>query len=562
MLSVVLAETSTPVFLTNARKLVAARGGAFIAAFIVVIAVIVVQGAAHAAQQESRYAKFDDWFRRYKSKQIYYDVSAGRAASGCEIDRMGPGGLLQQAFSECIQIPTRDSARRLLDVASFYFIEDEFTESQQFAAYAPVCVREAATAALGSLTSRDAADFLATDVLLDRSASPPARRAAAVRALGIIKDTKTKLAVFAAASDPSPMVRAAAMGAAVEIGGVRPSSICAWLAEPEPETKIAALNAASKFIVKITDPADRESVITGVRALLTDTNYQIRARAIEILVAAPSRDSIPALIAGMERENLNIPLGTGRKRILLKFGEALERITGMGIPADDPARWAEWWTSVYLKFRLGDQVAGRPVTAASHENYFTIPIKTDRMVFLIDVSRSMDEPSGSPPAGPKLIKPANPKSWTKLEKVKNELLRLVRELNNSDHFDIIAFSGEPKAAFSQLRRATKENKKAAEKFLIQQIASGETALYEAFAAAFQNSSDGPDTLFVLTDGESTAGSVSLPGDLEKRVATLNPERAVEIHTIFAGTPGSAGAQGELLLERIAKNHKGEFRRVQ
>jgi hypothetical protein len=505
----------------------------------------------------ARFAKFDAWFQRYKSGAILYQISAGRAPAGCEVDVFGPGGRLHAALAECLASPSRAASQRLLEAATFYFSDDPAEESNKYDAQAPARVRDEALAALGMLRAGGAAEFLARDVLMDRTNCPTARRVAAARALGMIKDPATRLAVLAAASDPVPLVRAAAIESAVCLGGVQPATLCRWLGDPELDIRLAAIDAIAESVIHYKNDGDREAVLAPLRGLLGDPDWRIRLRAIEILAKAPARESIPALIAAMDRERSEIGNDRGRKRIVLKCGEALERITALGLPADDPAPWAKWWNTVYQHFQVGDQVAGRPGTAAVRDHYFTIPVKSGHMVFVIDVSRSMDEPCAAPPDTLRIVRPAQSGRWTRLDKAKNELIRVVRGLEDYDAFDIVAFSTSARAAFSALTKATKDMKKRAEKFISQLAPGGETALYDALSTALSTAGE-PDTVFVLTDGEPTSGSATRPEELLRRLRIMNRAKAAEIHTIF---PGASGSTGEALLKRIAMENRGEFRSI-
>lgn len=508
-----------------------------------------------------RFPRFDEWFRRYREGRVLFVLRGGKAAAGVELDSFAPDSAFRRALQECQRTGGRAAAEHLLDLACFRFAEDPQVEAEKFAAAAPARVRDEAMSALAQLGEKEVAEYLAREVLLDRARMAPSKRAAAALALGRRREAGQALALYSAASDPVTEVRSAAIAAAVSVGDVRPTLLARWLSDPDPVIRLEALGGLTSALARKKDPAERESALLAASERLGDGDWRVRDRAAGLLLAFPSRASIAPLIALLESELARIASGTGRRRVLETAGEALVGITSVEIPANDSGRWKKWWEANRERFVVGDHAAGRARTQAE-SNYFSIPIRTDRMVFVIDISGSMNEPYGAPAPG---TSAGSGGETTKIARVKQELARVVKGLAETDRFQIVAFSNQVQSAFPRLVPATKDNKRAAERFLAGLRAEGGTALWDALEIAFLFSGargDEPgrdaDTIFCLTDGEPTAGAIVEPAEILKAVSHVNKTACVRIHTLFAGPEGSAGS---ILLNELAHDHGGEFRRV-
>ncbi len=522
------------------------------------------------SRESSQLARFDDWFRLYRDGRIVFGDVPGKVPAGSRADSLEGASEFQRALSACLSSPGRGATDRLLSLASFRFHPDPSVEAIRNAPQAPERVREAALRALVAVADPETLQFLAREILMERRRTPPEKRVAAARVLGERKDASTLLALYSATSDPDAGVRESAISAAIRVGGPKASRLLGWLSDPSAPIRGRVLDAVGSALADVEDANARTPLLDAVLARLGDDDWRIRDRAAEILGAHPSREAVPALIAALEAEHLRIGQGTGRKRLLHRFGETLATITGIDIPALDAGRWRVWWDAAGHRFRIGDEVTGRPRTRADGATYFSIPIRSDRMVFLVDVSGSMNDDYGAPPLttgkqDPVIVQPASPGRWTKIERVKNELLRVIRGLEERDQFQIVAFSDEVSAAFPCLTAATRAHKKSAEKFVLGLRAGGGTGLYDALAtslpldAACAASPAGePDTLFVLSDGKPTVGRVTDPWEIARITTSANDTSRMEIHTLYLGPEGDGPAQ---FLVQLARRNGGIFRRI-
>jgi VWA domain-containing protein/HEAT repeat protein/PBS lyase HEAT-like repeat-containing protein len=516
------------------------------------------------AQDASRFPRFDDWFRRYRDSRVLFRVLQGRVPTGCRIDSMAPDGEFKSALRDCVRAADRQAVDRLLGLATFRFHDDPAIETERFGAQLPSVVRDSAIDALSTLKTHDVVGYLSREVLLERSRTPPARRAAAAAALGRAKAPQALLALYAAASDPEPGVRVAAIDAAVSVGGPRGSEVLRWMEDNSVDVRLRVVEAVARSLEGI-PPGDAVAspALAAVEKRLVDDDWRVRDAAVEILGEHPTVQAIPALIDALREERNRMAAGSGRKRLQARIGETLARLTGAEVPPLDAGRWQLWWESARSRFRIGGEVAGRPRTRAVAASYFDIPIRSDRLVFTIDVSTSMSDGYGAPPvmtgAGASETIPvpaADPRAWTKLERVKNELVRVIRGLDESALFQIVAFDAELREAFPKLMPATRESKKAAEKFVVSLRTGSGTAIYDALSASLHI--PGADTVYLLTDGAPTAGRVIDPEEILRRVTEDNRTMRTEIHTVFVGEDFDTAAP---FLTELARRNRGEHRRV-
>jgi HEAT repeat protein len=525
------------------------------------------RGAAAGRQDRSGLPRFDDWFRRYRDGKIIFQLRGGRAPSGTEVDTFAPDGPFQRALMECVKSKAPSGADRLLELATFHFSESPADELEGFAVQCPERVREEALSALARMRSPEVMDYLTREVLLERSKTAPKKRAAAAAAIGLVKDRNFALALYSATSDAAPEVRAAAVSAAAEFADVRSSLLTRWLVDPDSDVRLLALGAAAQALSRSPAEPEKSDILDKVLARLGDEDWRVRERAIDVAAAYPSKASIGPLIQMLGGELDGIAKKTGRKRVARRAGDALIHLTSIEIPPLDVGRWRRWWENAEPRFEVGSHSPGTPRTVADSATYFTIAVKSDRMVFVVDTSGSMNELFGDLYAGTG----AAPKGKegrqgaSKLDRLKEELIRVIRNLDDGDRFQIVAFSSQVKTAFPSLTFATKDQKRAAERFVKLLVADGGTALWNGLEAALKQScavpglaATGADTIFLLTDGEPTSGSLVEPADITRAVQTLNRGARVEVNTIFVGPESGAGA---LLLAQLARDSGGEYRRV-
>ncbi|UCG15158.1 MAG: VWA domain-containing protein [Phycisphaerales bacterium] len=138
-----------------------------------------------------------------------------------------------------------------------------------------------------------------------------------------------------------------------------------------------------------------------------------------------------------------------------------------------------------------------------------------------------------------------------LHGVKKELKRSIKALRRTQRFHVIFYnSGEPlENPPKKLISATSASKADAFRFIDEKVeAAGSTDPLMAIARAFAVK---PDLVYFLSDGE-----IPMASQLLTLLEQVNEDRSVRVFTIAYVDP-----RGAELLEKIAREHRGEYRYV-
>ena len=372
--------------------------------------------------------------------------------------------------------------------------------------------------ALGGLGDKAAVVSL-LGVLRDED---PRVRSEALLALGLLKEEAAlpQMAVFAKAADPR--IREVAARALGMLGSPRAlQHLIAVLADPEPRV----VESAADGLGLLASPA----AVTPL---------------IDHLEVAAGKGALGPGPAGKE------PAGRDSKgpdlRLVDALTRALERVTGMTL-GDDADLWRAWWKEA--KDRPAPE-SGRPAAPTTIEGprYYGFAVRSSRVMFVVDVSRSM--------------------SWNgRLETAQKELQQVIERLHPRCRFGIVSFSDSADSWNEKLVPATPENVRKAVRYVERLVPINATNAYDGIRAALKD--EDVDTVFLLSDGSPTAGAVIEPDAILAEVREMNRWRRVRIHTIalLKGEPPSGmgaledPASAESFMKRLAAENDGQFRVV-
>lgn len=380
--------------------------------------------------------------------------------------------------------------------------------------------------------------------VLDRSADV-AVKFEALRALGRCGKRSAFARLIPFLSDPDWRLR---MGAVEGLG---------FTGDPE------AISDVRRFIVRSEEPIVVETAIEAVARLGT-------------------RDAIEPLLEGLK---------VGRLRARQKCRAALRRLAKelFGHEKDyqvDPNAWGTWWRKVKSGVALDDASFSAKETAS----YFSFPIESDRVLFILDVSGSMqwpDAPEGSD------IRPADWKE-RRIDLAHRELFRALRALAKQSRgsvpkkakkgetsdlpyapteegvepptlFNVATFAGVVTPWLPEAVVATDANVDAAIAWLEKQLPRGGTATYDALAYGLAQKNI--DTIYFLSDGVPSLGRFEEREAILAEVRKLNRFERVTIHTIaliIGLSPIESARKYEDpddmadLMNRIAVENQGRF----
>ena len=171
--------------------------------------------------------------------------------------------------------------------------------------------------------------------------------------------------------------------------------------------------------------------------------------------------------------------------------------------------------------------------------YYGIPLASERIVFVLDLSESMNRPARMGDRGGR----------TRLDLAREELAKAIGGLDPRARFDVLFFNRGRIPWKRDLQPATPENRTAAIEFAERSLTAPGTAIYDALEMAL--GLEGADTVFLLTDGEPVGGRFVEEWDILREIARLDRTRRIRIHTIGVAKPAP-------LLRRLAEESGGTY----
>ncbi|HEX4611347.1 MAG TPA: VWA domain-containing protein [Urbifossiella sp.] len=248
---------------------------------------------------------------------------------------------------------------------------------------------------------------------------------------------------------------------------------------------------------------------------------------VESLFALGRPDTVPVLIDLLDKTD---------GEVQYQVGAHLERVTGATF-ATSTGDWRNWWEQNKNTFRYPTPDALARAAARPKEepnSYYGIPIRTRRVVFVVDCSGSM--------------------IGDRLASAKAELTKVIERLPAKTEFNIVAYSTTVVPWSPTPVVLTDATRKSAVATVAGLRAAGGTSTYDALSAALNMNAD---TIFLLTDGEPSSGTIVQTDAIVAAIRARNRAVGCSIHTIGIGL----GARDEFLRALARQNH-GQYRAVE
>jgi HEAT repeat protein len=384
------------------------------------------------------------------------------------------------------------------------------------------------------------------------TAAPAGVKPYVARALGAMGDKAAVLPLVACLGDSDARVRAEVLLALGELGDETAFTHMAVQLK-SPDARVRAVAARALGVL------GSSRAVPHLAAALADSCPRVveqAAGALGLLGAQPAIEPLiermtlaagtPAPPTPPKRGPEPPPAGPDDLRLLDALERALERITGMTL-GDDPDLWRAWWKEA--KTRAADPTTrpNAPTTIAG-PRYYGLPVRSSRVAFVIDVSRSM--------------------AWNgRLETAQKELVQALERLPSRTKFGIVAFSDTAKSWEEKLLPATPENVRRAVRFVERLDIVNGTNAWDGLREAFRD--EDVDTVFFLSDGSPTVGAVVEPDSILAQVREMNLWRRVRVHTValLRGEPPADAGLGEnpetaaAFMKRLAEENDGQFREI-
>lgn len=297
-----------------------------------------------------------------------------------------------------------------------------------------------------------------------------------------------------------------------------------------------------------------------VTPLLNDPVTAVAVAVVEFLRLTGGPDAVEALIGA---------LGDVEGRVQDDIAEALVRLTGKdhGTVA---ANWDSWWTA------NRDSAEIRGISREEYERikeeqessstavYFGLRVISNKVTFVVDCSASMGdvyEVTEKIKKKKKKGKTAVPEEEAaktrkvrkqKIEVAREELTRVLEQLRLGTFFNIFQFNSLHERWKPELVEKDRKTLAAAKKYVKELAAGGMTNVYDALMDALSDPE--VDTIYLLSDGMPTAGTITATEEILTRVVEANRLAKVKINTI--GFHLDAGSKR--FLKRLSEQNFGRF----
>lgn len=335
------------------------------------------------------------------------------------------------------------------------------------------------------------------------------------------------------------------------LGGLdQPEAVAALVArariETEPGVRIALSDALSART------ATQEEAYRALVPWLQGGTWSSRLAAAQALTRSGNRKLVPLLI----------PLLSGATgRMKYEINECLKKLTRADRHGDFTA-WQAWWDANENEFLAGTYVPTKADMAdgPGMTTFYGIPLHSSRVVFIIDVSVSMKDPT--------TWRPEVHDGTDKLEGeraidvARYELRKIIRSMPEGTQFDIIGMYGRLAMLSEKWVVAARDAREKSIKFVqALELRSG-TDVHGAIIRALDFSGgnwntppreESIDTIFILTDGTPSVGLLDR-AQIPERILDAARFKRIAITTIAI----DAQKDGREILKKIAEGTGGDF----
>jgi hypothetical protein len=357
-------------------------------------------------------------------------------------------------------------------------------------------VRAVMARSLGRLKHKNAADRL-SEPLKDKVLDV---RAAALESVAERRDPGSEAILHREAQGANEESAAVAIGL---LGGYPSEATTTLLLKlaggSKPGVAIPALDALGDL-----HPAEAFPVFEKA---LKAKEWPLRVSAVRGLTKTRKRESIDLLVDRLDKEE---------GRMLAEIVDALHTLTGKPF-GYAPGQWKEWWAGVKEDFILPEKAQAVISSQAGMTTYHGVPVLSNRMVFLVDISGSMSEATGSE---------------SRMDQSKKELLRVLGQLGKDAQVNMVFFDDRVEP-WRKMLVPIRPNLKEAQALVSKIAPRGSTNIFDALETAFAHKE--ADTIYLLSDGAPTNGRIIDEDDILKEVRKMNRLRQIVIHTISFGS---------------------------
>jgi len=283
--------------------------------------------------------------------------------------------------------------------------------------------------------------------------------------------------------------------------------------------------------------------IEALYGLITDPDWRVRSASVRGAVALRRLDALPHLIPRLDDES-------GRLHAEVRKG--LQILTGLDLGRRS-VTWQEWWDAEGAAFELppleevealNAKRAARKSEGLRSATFYGLPVLSDRVCFVVDKSGSMDQPAHM--SGRTVSDKSGP---TRILVALDQLRGLLKRIPDGHRCNVIFFDSRIRKWKKGVVPLDQEVRAEAMEFVTRQRAVGGTNLFDGLALAFRDPL--VDTIYVLSDGQPSAGSITDPEEIRMEVRHRNRQRRIQIFSVSVGRKSA-------LLKQLAEDGGGEY----
>jgi hypothetical protein len=313
--------------------------------------------------------------------------------------------------------------------------------------------------------------------------------------------------------------------------------------------------------------------------------WPVRSTAVAALEALAAKEATGALIEALAKAD-------GRLRF--EINRALIAFTGVNKHGDFGA-WKAWWDANQAEVRAGTYMPKKEERADNQAGggttFYGIPIHSRHVVFVLDRSGSMRQPSewempADVATGPALpgadLKPAGNR---KIDIARWQLKRALTMLPDGIEFNVIFYNHQWTALSDQMVKLGAATRRQAFEFIDALEPDGRTNIYDPLERGLAFGPGGPekapksapgprptvasgdrapkgyaDTVFLLSDGLPNTGQIPDPEGIVAKVKEINRSRKITINTIGVfGSGDRDGDAGARFLKQLSDDAGGVYK---
>lgn len=398
--------------------------------------------------------------------------------------------------------------------------------------------------AMGQTLLPGALDRLREEVLMSERGGPSALRAAVARLLAEDRTARTTMALLASHRASSELLANTCLDSLV---GRREEPVHAlFMRELEPRgktplvdpRKLARAEQHFSVVPLAEDSPSAAKLADWIAGRLMSQSWRAACRAVALCRGLADEAVVPALIEALGLWQGRADSGVPVRRTMHEISEELKDRSGRNI-GTDPRRWQVWWRGVQngtVSRRASPSQGGAGTTTAG---FFGIRPASDRIVFVIDNSGSMDAAFlGGTGTGTT--------SHTRYKEAIEQLEGCLKLLGPKTRFDLVLFSSGSKSWKKRLVPATNSYIQGAKAWLRNHAPSGGTGLRQGVKEALRMNTRGnldlerleADTVVILCDGGTDTGSAWV----EPFLRDINSEARLLFHAVRIGGAGDGTLQ--------------------